>query len=101
MAPQAVCPSIIPAGSALGLELVGLRNLRTSRSDSQLGGWAAFTQSEGGGLRSASGWRRTSLGRELYGGPFCHILGSAGITGTEEEMEELYAEGLATHGGPE
>jgi hypothetical protein len=26
---------------------------------------------------------------------------SAGRTGVEEQMEELYVEGLATHGGPE
>ena len=76
-APQAVCASIIPAGSAPGPELVRLRNLRTSRSDSQLGGRAAFTQSESGGLHGQHrAGRGTSLCRELYGRPFCHILAS-------------------------
>ena len=29
------------------------------------------------------------------------LSGAPGYTGMEEEMEELYVEGVATHGGPE
>ena len=62
--------------------------------------WGFAESCGGSGRRSDRILRASGPGGRQVG--FCVELRKApGLTGMEEEMEELYVEGVATHGDPE